>query len=628
MKRFYWPTGIPWRGSISAALRLVSEFLMLSLVIGVPVGVGIGLAGGWHYLRSGVPRVVPYLLGDAVEFSLLGSLAFSIIFLSFAGILDRRLPPKISHLLSVALALAPLLATGAWHFAHSWGISKAYFLRIQSLPLTAAVIGGFVIATLALWLWRSRSLRMQSRTRIALCLSLLGVAGLTQLPRLLGDSKDPLRNEKPDIIFIVIDSLRPDHLSCYGYGRDTSPAIDAFAKDGVVFAQAVSQSTFTGSSIASLLTARNPHQHGLYWGSLKAEDGAVTSHVLRPEEVTLPEVLRHSGYLTAAFVENSVLRPSNGFDQGFVSYNDRQGSIGRIAGRFNRWVRGPGRAYPFFAYLHVLDLHDPYRPQPPYDTLYGGTGNPYGDFNRYQDWLSFIKRTRSGERKLSNEELGRVVSLYDGQVRFVDDALSRLFHELKRAGVYDTSMIVLAADHGDALMEHGFLSHSYLPYDELCKVPLIIKFPHDRYAGTSVAHQVRLIDVMPTVLEELHVEAPGRIDGCSLMRHLGMSDRAGVDSSKCELALTEIAVEGRSLAIAVRNGRYKYIYREGAEGELYDLSLDPREKTNLHGSDYAIEATLREIAADAAKKGASLKSNPVPVDDKTVRDLKALGYVE
>ena len=244
--------------------------------------------------------------------------------------------------------------------------------------------------------WRSRG---AGAVLFALALLALvhgaGALAFSGPPRTAG-----ARPDAPDVVIILVDALRADHLGAYGHARDTTPAIDSLASDGVLFRQAISQSTFTKSSIASLFTGRYPYQHGVYWGSRTADPelpGAVTSDVLPARERTLAEMLRRRGLFTAAWVHNTHLRRFMGFGQGFVLYRDQAGDAARITRLATDWFDGPGRRYRTFAYIHYIDVHDPYRPAPPYDTLFGPYDDPYAGVD-LADWGEHLEAIREGRR--------------------------------------------------------------------------------------------------------------------------------------------------------------------------------------------------------------------------------------
>ena len=222
----------------------------------------------------------------------------------------------------------------------------------------------------------------------------------------------------------------------------------------------------------------------------------------------------------------------------------------------------------------------------------------------------------------------RLEALYDGQIRFVDDEIGKLLERMKRLGLYDRSLIVLTADHGDGFLEHGFISHSTTPYDELARVPLIIKLPHGEHAGRVVQDQVRLVDLVPTLLEAVGIRERMELAGCSLMPLLDPESRSPRPPT-CGEAVIEIAEEGAEPVIAVRTRAFKLIVHEKRPAELYDLGADPAEKVNLAASPPPGSERLFTVADLVRKARAARQANPtIQLDEQQIRELKALGYID
>ncbi|HEX4955725.1 MAG TPA: sulfatase [Thermoanaerobaculia bacterium] len=595
-------------------------------------GALVGLVQGWHYLDSGFPTLVVGRVLDAVLMAWLLAVLFGFSFLLaeplVAGLLRGRGESRWPWL-AAGLAAAPVLVILGLYANRAWGFRPAELLTASALLRNGLLVAAVLAAALVFGHWRRRRLEDGEARPASLLPVVATLAGVLLLARFglpawyrAGAAPDP----QTPVLILLVDALRADGLGVYGNLRPASPAIDAFARDAVLFRQAIAQSTFTKTSIASLLTARNPYHHGLYWGSHVDASGVFTSDLLAEEELTLAEILREKDYLTTAWVQNSHLRESMGFAQGFVDFFEQQGSIARIHRRSSPFFSGPGRRYPFFAYLHYIDLHDPYRPKPPYDRMWATGRDVYAGID-LAEWGAFLDQVRKGQRAIAPEDLTELRALYDGQIRAIDEEIGRLVARLKASGLYEKSLIVLTADHGDGFGEHGFIGHSTAPYEELVRVPLLVKLPGGRAAGTVVEEQVRLIDVAPTILDALGYKVRPSMDGCSLLPLIDGSAAVGARPVACTLAVTEIAEEEGYPGLSLRTGRWKLIHREKKGDELYDLVADPGETVNRIAE---ADEEGRRLAEAARAIVASRKANrggQILLDPKTIQELKALGYV-
>jgi choline-sulfatase len=358
-------------------------------------------------------------------------------------------------------------------------------------------------------------------------------------------SSAPTKTPPPDIFLITIDTLRADHVHCYGYTNVATPALDALAKDGVRFTQAFTSSPITNTSHASILTGLLPGSHGV-------TDFGVPLSASHP---TVAELLKGRNYRTAAFIGAVILDSKSlapGFDRGFDFYDNfpehaptksRWGRLERrgmvVVEHAENWLR-KHPAGPHFVWVHLYDPHDPYEPPPPYSQI-------------YKDHL------------------------YDGEIAYADSALAHLVANLKRSGMYGNSVIVAVGDHGEGLGEHHEDTHGIFLYDSTTHVPLIVKLPGGRSAGTVVAAQVRTLDVMPTLLELASAPAPQKKDGESLAPYLsGKSEAARPAFGETDYPLRF----GWAPLRSVRSDGFKFI--EAPRPELYDLPLDPAEIGNKY----------------------------------------------
>lgn len=356
----------------------------------------------------------------------------------------------------------------------------------------------------------------------------------------------------PNVLLILIDALRPDHLGVYGYSRNTSPVIDDLARGGVVFENATSPASWTKPAVASLFTGLDPLQHRVFTGNNRDTEGRITSDVLIEEHLTLAEVLRSAGYRTGGFVRNAHLRPFLGFGQGFDFYRADLGDATEVTEQFLDWLQ-QGRTEKFFAYLHLLDVHWPYSPPDPFAKVFEP---PEADleFNERDTWKLLERKARSGDMVISEADIEAMNALYDGEIRYIDAALGQLFASLRARGLYDNTLIVLTADHGEEFLDHRGVSHGQTLYDEMLRVPLIIRGPG--LTPRRVRDQVELIDILPTVLSLTGVKAPPGLSGRDLRGLL-----EGEETRPATVFFADHRPNGSSGRIqqSVRSGRYKLI---------------------------------------------------------------------
>lgn len=384
------------------------------------------------------------------------------------------------------------------------------------------------------------------------------------------------RDDQPLAIVYLVDTLRADHTTPYGYTRDTTPELARFARDAVVFEAAVANASWTKPSVASVFTSLLPGRHR----AVQLRDP------LDPGLVTLAEMARAKGFATGAAVANSVIYSEGGnFEQGFELFAGLHGQGNKpsklvpaagVVDAALAWLE-ERRGFPRVLYVHTMDPHVPYAPPPPFDRRYEPHPTP--------DHPGVDPRTDAKE-PLDRE---RMIAQYDGDVAYGDQEFGRFVRELKGRGLYERSLVVFMADHGEEFQDHGGWLHGRSVFDELIRIPLIVKFPGNRAAGRRVAQQVQEIDVLPTVLEALRlpVPSPAAIAGRPVQAVLrGEAPEAP--------AVSEISHRG-FVAHGMRTGRDKYVKRfSPQEDELYfDLVRDPKEQVNRIGEATSRVRTLR-----------------------------------
>jgi arylsulfatase A-like enzyme len=391
---------------------------------------------------------------------------------------------------------------------------------------------------------------------------------------------------RPNVLVVCIDSLRADRLSPYGGDATTSRQLAQFAVEGVVFERAFSVASWTKPAVASLLTGLYPSQHGL----IASHDGR--ADLLPDGTVTLAETLRDAGYRTGAFVENVHLqRALSALDQGFETYEEEVGSARQIVEAFAAWLTKDDPR-PTFAYLHLLEPHWPYVPLSP---PVGVTLPPDATLTRAQwgldgsRWPLLRDAVNAGRLRVTAGETAALYSLYRGEIFDVDRVLGTLMEVLRRRSLLDETLIVIVADHGEGFLEHGRLDHGYGPYDELLRIPLIVRLPNGANGGRRVVEQVQITDVAPTIVDYLDLVTPARG---------GRSLRRAIEGAKPGIDLDSIAeeVHGSSTTAALRDARYKYVRTEDAEG-VAPISSPPPAPEDLRAG---LRVRLEGVAAHEA----------------------------
>lgn len=437
--------------------------------------------------------------------------------------------------------------------------------------------------------------------------------------------------EKYNVVLIVMDAVRADHLGCYGYQRDTSPAIDQLARQGVLFTQAFAQGPATRYSIASLFTSTYPSVHKI------CEFAAV----LPDEFTTLAEVLKSRGYATAAFVPLTYLKRTFNMDQGFELYDDdsflEEGELALDEQIFS-WLKNASDR-PFFAYLHYMGGHAPYSPPAPYDTMFweGPVPEPMKEFVK-EFFLARHKNPFAAGLRPDLEAARYMISQYDGEIRYTDERIKGFLQHLEDLKLSERTLVIVMADHGEGFSDHGKFFHETGLYDELIHVPLIMRLPKAIPPGRKIFSSVRIIDIMPTILDLLHIRNPPQAQGASLWPVIQGKSNADRD------CYSEALQPGGARAYfkAVRTKAYKliemtYPERDSPGYELYDLKSDPKEQVNLIGLRPQIEDMLKKklVFFDECNEKLNdtigrdqFKEETAVVGEKGSEYLQSLGYAQ
>ncbi len=439
-----------------------------------------------------------------------------------------------------------------------------------------------------------------------------------------------------NVILIMVDTLRADHLSCYDGTDAETPHIDRIASEGFLFTNIHTAAPTTLASTSSLMTSMYPRMHGTLRNDMSLDKSLLTA----------AEAFEQLGFNTAGFVSSYALQSSSGIAQGFSVYNeDFTGSLGgfvlqRRAGAVNNavtsWLEDKP-AEPFFLFVHYFDPHVPYAPPPPFDTSTGGYGETpvTGTMEDVRNLKIFL---RDGG-KIDNR-LERMRELYRGEVRYTDSEIGKLLELLEGKGLLDRTLLVFTADHGETFWEHRdmreYIDHGYMVYETTAHIPLIMRMPGRVPVGKSEILASN-IDIIPTVFDLLGLEIPRDFMGRSLRKVIDGGEMNEVPVY-CEATKPYGRIE---LGAVFKNDKKpKCVILDGKKlvwlpfwdnlEELYDLRRDPEENKNLLGDEsYSAETQkLRSLLRQWSREGSGIaRSARSRVDEETLRKLEALGYL-
>ena len=436
-----------------------------------------------------------------------------------------------------------------------------------------------------------------------------------------------------NVLFVVVDTVRADHMPSYGYRAGKTPNLDAFAKESVRFEQAYANASWTRPSFASLLTGRYASSHGVMSKAASLPDAAET----------IAESFGSAGYTTGGIVTNYNVAPFFNFQQGFDDYrylppnflfgaSDTSAKLSmlQVLRRVDEKARAmlgrsePGSAYqdasvvnqeidgflarngkgPWFLFVGYMDPHDPY-----YEHPYNGVGY-----------------SRAAHVKPDPSEADRLRKLYDGEITYWDEHFGKLVSKLKEKKLFDDLTIVITADHGEEFMEHGGFWHGTTLYDEQLHVPLFVKLPRGEKAGTTVSHWVESVDVMPTLLGLKKIKAPAAVQGVDLFR--GKEQTFAEESHEGNvLSSLRTHQDGTTVKLITANPGNP---RGLAERELYKVEKDPHETNDLAPTEKPLlsksEKELEAAAAQARTGALKAREVDLAMDKAAQERLKALGY--
>ena len=444
------------------------------------------------------------------------------------------------------------------------------------------------------------------------------------------------RPPQPNLVILVsIDTLRADHLGCYGYDRPTSPAIDAFSEGATVFTQAVAQAPSTLTSHASMLTSLYPEHHGAFFAR---------STALAPGIATLAGELADSGFATAAFTGGGQLAPEFGLTRGFDLY-DGLPKGPRFADTVKsalQWLdeTDPERA---FLFLHTYETHHPYTPSSELLKLFSPAYEGRLGEEISKEMLDSINR---GERQIDAADLEHIVAAYDAEILSVDSAFEALLRGLEERGLLDDVLLVFTSDHGEEFAEHGVVGwHSHTLFDELLLVPLVIRFPRGWGGGSQVPYQVRSIDIAPTILAAMGKDRPGSFEGVSLLPLVEGFDQdpelAALSQQDASEEVRFVSVRYQSKKILPRRLQTSSMFGDRGFFEkvalrlasilrpfvFFDLEQDPGERHDLSRESRKEIRRLQALDELATGSRPVVAGPEVELESETAERLRALGYI-
>lgn len=467
---------------------------------------------------------------------------------------------------------------------------------------------------------------------------LAGLGGCERPPQ-----RPTLPDSAPNVLLISIDTLRSDHLHCYGYAPDTSPNIDQLAAEGTLFENHISSTSWTLPAHAALFTSLSDSVH-------KCQD---TPQRLSDDHVTLAERFYAAGYTTVGFFSGPYLHPAFGLGQGFETYEDCSQQAARLAGaNVNSWamdkdvmrtshedITGPRlyeafhtwlaahRGQKFFMFIHMWDPHFDFIPPPPYDQKFDPdyTGTVTGRNFFFDPNINANMPAR---------DLEHLRALYDGEIAFTDEYVGKIIGALREAGLLDDTIVAVTADHGTEFFEHGLKGHRQTLFDEVLHIPLIIRYPDDMPAGVRVKLQTRMVDTGVTLLDLAGVKFdPQTVMGDSL-RPIANGQRLDFDNTAISELNWAPSPRARFDQRTVRTPALKFYHNLARNQQYYyDLLADPGEQNPLWDLTHGVGQKLYESYGrvltylDKCRAIIKFREQHANISDSMRANLGSFGYV-
>jgi len=648
----------PWHARVSGFVFGI--YLVTGVVFGALAGLAAILSGGPADVRERRAEVFAALT----------------LPLCFVLNLQTASPPWYSTVLYGVLVIGLLAALwtdrlsflrGPWvvnllFAGSSWIVldlldGRSRVLRLMAMAGAVALVIAFAARVSSAWSRRTTlaTLGMVSLSAIAV------MAFFGDRSPIQAASPAAASAGRPNLVMIVLDTVRADHMSVYGYERKTTPKLETFARAATLYRNAIATSDVTLSTHASLFTGLYPSFHGAHYTGEAAWQGVP----LDSRVETLAETLSKSGYATASIAANyGYLGPHFGLQQGFAQSDtrapvllingskrfflrdrvrrllawafpsrefDRQTRMGEeITGdalRFLEPFRG-GKG-PFFLFLNYMDAHSPYVPPAPYDTMFPGLDSMF----THPKFNAMAEEVMREKRPIRDAERNHIISQYDGAIAYLDKQVGDILNRLKEWDLAGNTLVIVTSDHGEAvgdrfLLEHGGVS----AYQEHVRVPLLIRYPGGQSQGLVVDETVSQVDVMPTSLAVLGLKGPARTQGFDLRNVDSLRDRRVYTECFASKLLRPLHPKFNRDVRAVYAGGVKFIHPTAGPREMYRLAEDPQEQRNVFRAEDPLASSLKDNLTDWMKAARLVRGTssgaPTALDKETLERLRSLGYVQ
>ncbi len=423
------------------------------------------------------------------------------------------------------------------------------------------------------------------------------IFALTALLLLIGGCADVIEESRPNVILIIIDTLCADHLGCYDYHRNTSPAIDSLASEGIMYARMQAQAPWTLPAMVTIYTGLTEKSHGCNnYGSYSCG--------LDPELPTITTILHDEGFSTAGFVNINYLGSLFGMEKGFEHFmidDEGHGRAAETVDEFISWLDSEEFSEPYFVVFHLFDPHMPYDPPMGYDRTFTENGT-----SGITEWIP------DENGVLDPVQADHLRNLYDGEIKWTDSQLSRMFGIIREKHLAENTLIIFTADHGEEFLEHGQGGHSYNLYQQSLHVPLIITGPGIP-GGVVDSATVGQFDILPTVLTYLRMPVPERVEGMDILSGNIPPDRE-IPSS---------GVRADSIQVALLVGEEKVIWSPvNNYSEMFNIVDDPGEMLHLE-----VDSVLLSEVLDYSVWPCLWNPTDHELDIMEQKRLEGLGYI-